>query len=387
MPEKSEARAETVLELTSLIYDSVADVSRWQVFLEAFAHAIGARNGNLSLRDLNGYFGIVCWHGWRKVDPKLYKDYALIDPWRSGTEKWPEGAVGLDTDICPREEFKSSAVCRDFYAPNEAFHGIGGTILVSSSGQSVIVGTRGAEQGPFGEPEKAILRPLMPHLKRAVLLHGELGAMRSQLATFTDHLNRYPHAFLLADAECRIVYANAAAHEMAVLRDGITMEGGYLKIGSLQHKAAFSQAVSEVASGGITELRRLLIPRPSHKRPYRLILMPVGDSGALPLGVSLPAVSVLVIDAASQTEPDLSALCETFSFTPAEARVVGKLAVGRSAEEIAAELKISVETVRTHIKRSLSKAGAERQGELISLVLRSVPLGLSRNISSRTQFG
>ena len=67
-------------------------------------------------------------------------------------------------------------------------------------------------------------------------------------------------------------------------------------------------------------------------------------------------------------------LCELFSFTPAEARVAGKLALGRSLEEIAVELGISLETVRTHAKRALSKSGTDRQGELISLMLRSVPL-------------
>jgi hypothetical protein len=36
-----------------------------------------------------------------------------------------------------------------------------------------------------------------------------------------------------------------------------------------------------------------------------------------------------------------------------------------------------VETVRTHVKRLLSKTGTDRQGELIALILRSVPLNRS----------
>jgi DNA-binding CsgD family transcriptional regulator len=91
------------------------------------------------------------------------------------------------------------------------------------------------------------------------------------------------------------------------------------------------------------------------------------------LGISLPAVAVLIIDSEAQSEPDLAILRELFSLTPAEARVAGRLVLGLSVKEIAAEARISVETVRTHVKRILSKTSTDRQGELISLMLRSVP--------------
>jgi DNA-binding CsgD family transcriptional regulator len=53
--------------------------------------------------------------------------------------------------------------------------------------------------------------------------------------------------------------------------------------------------------------------------------------------------------------------------------VAGRLVAGRSVEEIGAESGISTETVRTHVKRVLSKTATGRQAELISLVLRTVP--------------
>jgi DNA-binding CsgD family transcriptional regulator len=375
MSGESRSPFETILELTGLIYDSVSDSSRWPIFLEAFVRAVAAQNGNLALRDVDRHgFAFSCSHGWPDEALQRYKHYALIDPWRSGTERWPEGAVGLDTDLCSRAEFESSVACREFYAPYDAVHGIGGTILVSGTGQSLVIATRGAARGPFGEPEKAILRPLMPHLKRAALLHSELGSLRRQLAMFTDHLNRYSHAFLITDSEGRVLDANATAREAAALQDGLTMENGRLTITSPRQDAGFREAVAELSAGRGVPLRRVQVSRPSRKTPYRLILMPVEDSGAIPLGVSMPAVSILVVDAASRAEPDEPVLRELFSLTPAEARMAGKLALGRSLEEIAAESKISVETVRTHLKRTLSKTATERQGELISLILRSTPV-------------
>jgi len=102
------------------------------------------------------------------------------------------------------------------------------------------------------------------------------------------------------------------------------------------------------------------------------MLMPVEASGAIPLGILQPTVAVVVVDSKSQAEPDLVVLSQLFSLTRAEARIAGRLAMGRSVDEIAAEARLSVGTVRTHVKRIMSKTATVRQGELISLILRSV---------------
>jgi DNA-binding CsgD family transcriptional regulator/PAS domain-containing protein len=375
MPGEFQLDFDTILKLTGLIYDAVAGPSGWQAFLEAFMCAVNAERGAFSIRDVDrDEFSGVCWHGWPEELMAIYNErYAAIDPWRTGSAQLPEGGVGTDEDVCPRQILEASAAYREFYAPNNAIHGMGGTILASATAQSLIAVVRGADGGPFGERELGLLRVLMPHLKRAALLYGQFGAMRRRLAMFTDHLDRYSHAYFIADAEGRILYGNASAQEIVNARDGIALEHGRLAIASRAQGSAFRQAVTEIASGD-GSLRRLAINRLSHRDPYRLILMPVKDSGEIPLGVSVPAVSILAIDTSLRPEPDVPLLCELFSFTPAEARVAGKLALGRSLEEIAVELGISLETVRTHAKRALSKTGTDRQGELISLILRSVPL-------------
>jgi DNA-binding CsgD family transcriptional regulator len=371
----TQAQMDTVLTLVGLIYDAVADASRWPAFLEAFVRAIGGRKATLSLRDSkHPEFAMVTWFGWSDEDVQVYIErYAAADPWGVASGRWPEGVAGTDREICPREEMEPTVAFREYYAPRDAIHGIGGTILVTDTGQSIIAAVRGAKDGPFGELEKALILPLLPHLRRAALLHGELGSLRSQLSAFTSHLDRYPHSLLLIDVERRLLYANAAAREIMESKDGFVMEAGQVSLTSRKQDAAFREAVGKMASDSDASLLRLEVPRPSRQQPYRLMLMPVQASGVVPLAVSLPAVSVLIIDSDSQPEPDLAVLRELFSLTPAEARVAGRLVLGRNVEEIAADAGISIETVRTHIKRILSKTATERQGELISLMLRSVP--------------
>jgi DNA-binding CsgD family transcriptional regulator len=65
-----------------------------------------------------------------------------------------------------------------------------------------------------------------------------------------------------------------------------------------------------------------------------------------------------------------------FDLTPAEARVAHGIAAGRTAEELARALGISVETVRKHIAAVLAKTGLPRQAALVGLLAGSVPPGL-----------
>jgi DNA-binding CsgD family transcriptional regulator/PAS domain-containing protein len=321
-------------------------------------------------------FAAVCTHGWSDEDYQLYREhYAAIDLWGLDAASKPESFVGTDTDACSREVMEASVAYREFYAPRNAIHGMIGIVLVTGTGQSLVSALRGAKEGPFGETEKAILRPLMRHLKRAALLHGELGFLRRQLATFTGHLNQYSDPFFLTDTEGRVLYANAAAREISGLCDGLSIENERLTITASQQGAAFRRALIEASASRGGELQRVVVSRPSGRRPYYLILMPVEESGAVPLGVAVPAVSILVVDAELRREPNVPFLCELFSLTPAEARVAGMLALGKSVEEIAEESEVAIATVRTHIKRTLAKTGTERQGELISLILRSTPVG------------
>lgn len=366
-------------DLIDLIYDSVAETSRWSVFLEAFVRATNGKRGTLLLNTPeNSGWRFVCFYGWSEEDSQLYAArYAAIDPWRVGAEQSAEGEVRTSHQLCSQEELEESRAYREFYGPRGCDCGFGGVFLRVGSTQSAISMQRAKnEQGLCGERELSILRPLMPHLRRAALLHGEVASLRAQLATFTGHLDRYPHAFFLTDSETRVLYANAAAREIAALEDGLKIEDGRIRLMTTKHSAALREALGDVAAGRGLPVRRMDAPRRPPRSPYRLLVMNVPGSSALPLGVAQPAATILVIDNDTGAEPDLTILREVFALTTAEARITAKLAVGRSVEETAMDLGITVETARTHVRRVLSKTTTGRQGELISLVLRMAPFRL-----------
>jgi DNA-binding CsgD family transcriptional regulator len=92
-----------------------------------------------------------------------------------------------------------------------------------------------------------------------------------------------------------------------------------------------------------------------------------------------PAVVVILCDPDEEMRLDEAPLMSLFGLTAAEARVTALLTAGRSLADIARELQVSFETVRTHVARARAKTDTASQVDLVRLVLRSVvPTARSR---------
>jgi DNA-binding CsgD family transcriptional regulator len=90
-------------------------------------------------------------------------------------------------------------------------------------------------------------------------------------------------------------------------------------------------------------------------------------------GSSFPtfAALVLVCDPDPVTALDAEILRAMYGMARAEAATATGLASGKTPAEIACDTGTSVETVRTHVKRAMSKTETRRQAELIAVVLHS----------------
>ena len=365
----------SALEIIGLIYDAVAEPPLWQTVLDTFIQATNGIGGSLFVGDAKmDEYGFVCRHRMSEAEAALYHErYAATDGWALRTSAMPEGYVGASHDLWPEAEMLQSPAYQGFYGPRDWHYGMGGIFLRTPTGISAITMLREKAKGPCVEQELNLLRTLLPHLRRGALLHSELTSLRSQRAAFLGHLDRYPQAFLLIDGERRVLVTNTPGREIVTLRDGLRTEGGQLRTSLSKEDSILRDAVRRIAGDRESRVSHLSVTRPSDALPYQLLLMPVPSLGAAPIGISQPSVAVVIIDPENVFSPDTSALRELFSLTPAESRVTTLLVQGQNMEEISEHLGVSLETVRTHVRRVFSKTGTNRQGELIALILRSVP--------------
>lgn len=87
-----------------------------------------------------------------------------------------------------------------------------------------------------------------------------------------------------------------------------------------------------------------------------------------------PHSVLLLIDLDATPLPSTSCLEQVFCLTPAEARVTLLLVGGKTLDEIAQKLHVSVATVRSQLKAVFDKTRTHRQAELVMLVSRLAAL-------------
>lgn len=115
--------------------------------------------------------------------------------------------------------------------------------------------------------------------------------------------------------------------------------------------------------GGLFQLER-----PSGLRPLSLLTAPLNLESSHH-NYHQPSVLIFISDPEQQTKAAEERLQQLYALTPAEARLTVILIRGLSI--VAAELGISQNTARTHLKRIFQKTGTHRQSALVNLLLTS----------------
>ena len=129
------------------------------------------------------------------------------------------------------------------------------------------------------------------------------------------------------------------------------------------------QLAAAIATGSGTLadcVKASVLRRPSGKAPIAVTVIPIrANPGA---GRSRARAAVLLQPTGYASTPSTRTLQETFGLTLAESKVVVRLVRGLSLEAIAADMRIALATVRSHLYRAFEKTGATRQAELLSIV-------------------
>jgi DNA-binding CsgD family transcriptional regulator len=128
-----------------------------------------------------------------------------------------------------------------------------------------------------------------------------------------------------------------------------------------------SEALRELQLGRDTAtVRSIAIPAVAERPPLILHLVPVRGSAHDVFG---GAGSVVVVTPVQpRAVPNAEVLQGLFDLTPAEARVARAIAAATRIVDIAGDLRISQETVRTQLKAVLGKTGVGRQADLVALL-------------------
>jgi DNA-binding CsgD family transcriptional regulator len=221
------------------------------------------------------------------------------------------------------------------------------------------------------------LAALLPHLTRAVQIHRRLLPVSVLDGAAVDALDCLSSGVILLDGKGRTIFLNRAAERVLRQRDGVAVEHGCLSAASPQERDALRLLVAQAAQTAAGQSLRpggaLAISRPSMRRPYSVLVTPLGRRHTSLHGPDA-AVAVFIADPEDHDSTEIGALVRLFRLTPAEARLAAGIATGAPLADVADGLGIGRETARTQLRSVFAKTGTTRQAELVRIIARACPL-------------
>ena len=235
------------------------------------------------------------------------------------------------------------------------------SLLLKSLG---VVANTSAGQGKL-QPEKGLDEyELDPQGNNSEMLTGGLEALDS-----------IDIGLGVIDGVGRLLFANRTAEQIIATRDGLEIRHGVLgaltrcdpPLHTLVRHAAQAGAVSSSVSSSET----VAVPRSSGKRPLTLIIRSLSRTTSHP-NAARPAAVVFILDPELPIQPTYSTLQPLYGFTTSECRLARLLMEGNALDDCCESLEIRASTGRRHLANMFTKAGVQHQGQLISVLLKSV---------------
>jgi len=360
--------------LALLMHEGALEPKRWREFLEGLGRRMkGAATLLLRSPHVAEAGLLYSWGGTDEVLAQYAHSYFPSDPFVN----LPEKQVITLHEFVPVEQLERSRFFIEYLVPWDAIYNLGVDVRDGDRLYARLRLTRGRQAGNFTLSEKRFVEYLVPHFDIAMRTHAALDVTKMERAIYADAMDHLTLATVILDASGHVIHTNALARDILHRQDGIALTNETL---TLTHPAdaqrlrdAIGRAITvgRAAKPGIVEVLRAR--RPSGAGHYGMMVRPAAGSVEAEEPSVSPAVAVFIsVEEGAQTPAPVETIRKLFELTHKEAQLALCLANGRSLQEAAGDLGITLNTARAHLRSTFSKTGIDRQARLVRAILRSV---------------
>jgi DNA-binding CsgD family transcriptional regulator len=363
-------------EALDLILEATLRPDAWNEFIAHVCKVVGATSGAIAIRSSKPMLELIdpvaaTWPDEaveaylmhpRESDPVVV-DLAL------GMFTLRDGKSFITQDILDDQAYRRTSFFNDFASKFEIAYLTGVSMNVGSDHFGTLMVYRDGGSPVFDQDRRRFLeslaKPLRIGLETRRRLKGSLGAhgVLARLAVPVVTLD-----------ECgRVDYANQAAEQLFQRGDVVSLSRGRIRTRRPDVTHTLQALCLDAVRGDIPRQgRELFIDRPDGAPPLRLLLLPLSYKLSDSLwGGEVPA-AIFFFDAQGEepTPPDVSILLrQTYGCTETEARVTVLYADdGGTVKEVAAQLGVKPETIKTHLGKVFQKTRVKSKAELVKLI-------------------
>ena len=175
-----------------------------------------------------------------------------------------------------------------------------------------------------------------------------------------------------------VSFINRFASEIISNADGLAIDRGRLVAATAAETASLTKLIAEATefheNGETGSMRAMQVSRTSTSRPYLVFVTSVSESASQRRGA---VVSCYEPDRELDTDGDT--LIQLYGLTHAETALALELLRGHRLDQVAKRLSLSMNTVRSHLKRVFQKTETHSQASLIRLLLTGSSMVRSKN--------
>jgi DNA-binding CsgD family transcriptional regulator len=268
-----------------------------------------------------------------------------------------------DLDVFTQEEIDRELIFTEFLHPRGFGWGMATAISVPTGEMIAFDVERKLADGPAAPYVAQRLDELRPHLARASLLTTKLRHERAKAAVQSLEMIGLPAAVIAASQRPLAMNARLQSMVPYVVQD----RQSRIALADTAADALLANALEQMRGPWDQRISKSIpILAKDNRPPYIVHLIPVRGVANDVFGGSLAIMVVTPV--APKDVPGADVLQGLFDLTAAETRITRALAAQGTVASIAADFGLSPETVRTHLKRVMSKTGTTRQAELTALL-------------------
>ncbi|KAB0682961.1 helix-turn-helix transcriptional regulator [Aureimonas leprariae] len=369
-------------DIIEAIYAAAGRQGTWDEAIRALAAHLRAANGALYAENLPGDTGplslddFAVEFGYDRRDLLDYAEhYCRCNPFSLYAEHMLYGEPATDDELdamrIPRFRFEESEFYRDWARPQGVRHILGQYVEDVDRRRLTVAFWRPADAGPYDPAERMMLGGAVKHVRRAIALDARLRLAEAEIKALLD---RSRLAVLTLGRNGRIRQTNAAADALLANGAGLLARSGRLRTAVPADQAALDRLVACIFDPRRlvwAENARLPVRRTDGGAPF-VVRIAACAQGIGPFAADRTASAVLTVEGLDVDGAKLrERLARRFAMTPAQTRLALVLRSGHTLAAAAAELGISYETARSHLKAVFACTDTRRQAELV-LLLREI---------------
>ncbi len=303
---------------------------------------------------------------------RLYiEQFVAIDPAPLFFSRFATGTASTSDRVFSEQERNALPFFNEFFRPIGLTETLAGN-LFNDGGRSSLIGVqRGDDRPPFDDDDIARMERLIPHIRRALQLRRTFVRVEAKSHGLQAMIDRLAVGIVLLDSRGGAVFVNATMQTLARRADGLSLDrSGRPLLTNLAARRRFDALLEDVSNGGAGGV--VSVQRASGARDYALLVAPSPASIAQMRWdrAGMAGALVVVHDPDSRSRAPAELLERALNLPKGAARLVAALAADEDLKSFAERERVTIHTVRFHLRTALARTGTRNQAELVRVAVR-----------------